>query len=56
LRVKTWLRQIEKRMQDVAKVRDKIDSDISTMETLRSECEDAWQLLQEARDKLSELV
>lgn len=54
--IKNWQAVIDKNMAAVAKVRDKIDDDISEMEMLRENCREAWDDLQRARDALSELV
>lgn len=48
--------QIEKRMKAVADERDKLDDLISDLESLKSDCEEAHNHLQDARDALSRLV
>lgn len=40
----------------MAKERDKIDDTISELSELKDDCEEAYELLMQARDKLSELV
>ena len=54
--IQALVKNLDKRMQEVAKVRDKIDDDISQFEQLREDCEKAYDSLQDARDALSELV
>lgn len=54
------MKQLEARMADVAKVRDKLDDTIrevrDDLETLRDDCQEAHENLQCARDALSRLV
>ena len=55
-KIKSWDAQIKARQDAVAKERDKLDEAISELEGLRASCDMAWELLQSARDALSELV
>jgi DNA repair exonuclease SbcCD ATPase subunit len=48
--------QITKRQEAIGKERDKLDDLISELETLKSDCSEAYNALQEARDALSRLV
>jgi chromosome segregation ATPase len=50
------VKQIEKRMAAVAKERDKLDDLVSELESLREDCREAYDSLQDARDALSRLV
>jgi len=50
------IKQIAKRMADVAKARDRLDDAISEASDLREHCSEAWDDLQRARDTLSQLV
>lgn len=50
------LKIIEKHQKQIGINRDKLDEDINTLEELREACSGAWEALQEARDRLSELV
>jgi len=56
MKTKKWISEIEKRMAGVAAERDKLDELISELGDLREDCDNAWNLLQDARDALSELV
>ncbi|MCK5307082.1 MAG: hypothetical protein KAJ73_00590 [Zetaproteobacteria bacterium] len=55
-KIEKWIKKLEKRQVKLAKERDELDNCILEMEGLRDCCGDAWDSLQEARDKLSELV
>lgn len=55
-KVNNWIKQIERRKNSVAKERDKLDAMISEMEDLREDCDEAWRLLDDARDALSRIV
>ena len=50
------LKEIQKRMDAVAKERDRIDELMSEMRSLRDDCDEAWDSLMDARDALSRLV
>jgi enoyl reductase-like protein len=56
VKVKSWIKTIDKRCKEMAALRDKLDNDISEMETMKESCDRAWDDLQNARDALSELV
>jgi hypothetical protein len=56
MKVKSWIKTIEKRSKELAALRDRLDDDISQMEMMKEECDRAWDDLQNARDALSELV
>jgi len=43
-------------MAGVAAERDKLDELISEMQSLRDDCDDAYNALQDARDALSKMV
>lgn len=47
---------IERQMNAVEKVRDKLDDDIDTLKSLREDCDEAYENLIAARDALSRLV
>ena len=49
-------KKLAARQDGVAAERDKLDDAISEMETLRENCDTAWDCLQDARDALSQLV
>ncbi len=54
-----WARtiaQIAKREEAVGKERDKLDELISELQSLRDDCEEAFDALQTARDALSRLL
>lgn len=53
---KQWIKQVEKRMEAVGKERDNIDDMIQEMKELREHCLEAYDLLQQTRDVLSQLV
>lgn len=44
---------LEKQQNKVAKIRDELDNQISEMEQLREDCQEAWDNLGDARDALS---
>lgn len=48
--------EIEKRMKAIGKERDRLDNLISEIESLREDCAEAWDNLQDARDALSRQV
>ena len=50
------IKAIEKQMDAVKNERDKLDEFISELEELRENCDNAYNLLIDARDALSELV
>ena len=50
------IQRLDGRMKAVAKERDRIDALISEYDTLRENCDVAWEHLQNARDELSQLV
>jgi 5-enolpyruvylshikimate-3-phosphate synthase len=52
----SWIKQIEKRMDAVAKERDRIDEMIVDLSDLKEDCENAYDSLMVARDALSEMV
>jgi predicted nucleic acid-binding Zn-ribbon protein len=54
--IKAMVKALDKRMTELAKVRDKIEDDISTFESLREDANEAFDELQLARDALSRLV
>ena len=56
MKPKSIKKEIQKRMDAVAKERDKLDDLISEVTDLRDDCEEAWDCLVNARDALSELV
>lgn len=56
MKIKTWIKELERRQTAIAKERDKLDAAISEMEMLKENCDMAWESLQHARDVLSELV
>lgn len=54
-----WTRtisQIAKRQDAVGKERDKLDELISDLQSLKDDCDEAFDALQTARDALSRLV
>lgn len=55
-KIKAMVKALDKRMAEVAKVRDKIDEDIQTFEELRDDANEAFDELQRALDALSKLV
>ena len=55
-KINSWLREIERRQNAIAKERDRLDAAISEMEELKDSCERAYEDMQNARDALSELV
>ena len=54
--IEGWINQVQKRMDGVAAERDKIDEVLEELNMLKDDCERAYDLLQIARDALSELV
>lgn len=56
MKIKAWMKEIEKRKNAIAKERDKLDEAISEMEGLREDCDEAYYFLEDARDSLSKLV
>lgn len=54
--INSVIKELDKRMQGVAKERDKLDDLISELEHLRENCRAAYDDMQSARDHLSELV
>ena len=56
MKTQKWIEQIEKRKVAIAAERDKLDEAISEMEGLREDCDEAWHLLDAARDALSKIV
>lgn len=54
--IAAMLKRIDKHMASVAKERDKLDETISELESLKEDCDNAWNCLQDARDALSEMV
>lgn len=56
MKINNWIKEIEKRKKAIAKERDKLDEAIEEMEGLRDDCEEAWRLLDDARDALSKIV
>ena len=55
-KVESWKRQIQKRMSEVAKVRDAIRDDVTEMEALGDCCERAYDEMERACEALSELT
>ena len=53
---KAIMEEIETRMKGVASERDKLDEMIGDLTSLKEDCENAYDCLQNARDALSELV
>lgn len=47
---------LEKRLKEVCAIRDKLRDDISEFEDLKDDCEQAYDNIQSAIDKLSELA
>lgn len=47
---------IDELLKEVGAARDKIDERMSELEDIRDDCDGAYDLMQEARDRLSELV
>ena len=54
--INNWMKQIDKRKEAVGKERDKLDDLIGEMESLREDCDEAYDALQAARDALSQIV
>jgi predicted nucleic acid-binding Zn-ribbon protein len=50
------IKQIDKRKNEVGKVRDSIDHLLDEMTALRDNCDEAYECLQRASDALSEQV
>jgi uncharacterized coiled-coil DUF342 family protein len=50
------MKQIDKRKDAVSKERDKIDDLIGDLQSLKEDCDEAYDALQTARDALSRLV
>ena len=50
------IKTIDKHMAKIAKDRDKLDDFIDELNSLRDDCDEAYDHLQRARDCLSELV
>ncbi len=51
-----WIKQIERRQKAIGAERDKLREMISELEELESTCSDAYDNLQYAIDRLSELT
>lgn len=56
MKYKQLIAQITKRQTAIGRERDQLDNLIGELETLRSDCQDAYESLQDARDALSRLV
>jgi len=56
MRTATLIKKIEQVMVNVAKERDKLDDLIDTATSLKEDCDNAYDAMQQARDALSELV
>ncbi len=54
--IQKFIKKIETQQSRVAKERDRLDELISEMESLREDCAEAWDSLQDARDAMSRLV
>ncbi len=50
------VKNIEKHMNQIGKERDSLDDMIDQLNSLKEDCEQAWDCLQEARDALSRMV
>ncbi len=53
---KRWIDVLKKRQAEVAKVRDKLRTDVEEIEMLKDSCERAYDDLQRAIEALSELA
>lgn len=51
-----WMKQIDQRKDAVGKERDKLDDLIGELQSLKEDCDEAYDALQTARDALSRLV
>ena len=51
-----WKKQLQKRLKEVAELRDAIRDDLSEMGQLHEECERAYEDMERAVDALSELT
>jgi hypothetical protein len=51
-----WDGVLKKHQAKIAADRDALDESIAEMSELREDCDEAWHLLQDARDALSRLV
>jgi hypothetical protein len=56
MKVQSWIKQIERRQKAIGAERDKLRAMISELEELESTCSDAYDNLQYAIDRLSELT
>lgn len=54
--ITAWMKQIDKRKEAVGKERDKLDDLIGDLQSLKEDCDEAYDALQTARDALSRLV
>lgn len=54
--ITSWMKQIDKRKEAVGKERDKLDDLIGDLQSLKEDCDEAYDALQTARDALSRLV
>ena len=55
-KIKSIIKGIDKHMAQVAKERDQLDTFIDELSSLKEDCSNAWDSLQDARDALSEMV
>lgn len=54
--INSWIKQIDRRKEAVGLERDKLDDLIGDLQTLKEDCDEAYDALQTARDALSRLV
>lgn len=54
--ITSWMKQIDRRKEAVGKERDKLDDLIGELQSLKEDCDEAYDALQTARDALSRLV
>lgn len=54
--ITSWVKQIDRRKEAVGKERDKLDDLIGELQSLKEDCDEAYDALQTARDALSRLV
>lgn len=54
--INSWIKQIDRRKEAVGLERDKLDDLIGELQTLKEDCDEAYDALQTARDALSRLV
>ncbi len=55
-KITRWMKQIDQRKDAVGKERDKLDDLIGELQSLKEDCDEAYDALQTARDALSRLV